>query len=49
MLLFTKLEVTHSFFKVSLQSSDNVEEVLAAYETQKNVIAQLQVIYNCNY
>lgn len=38
--------MTNSFFKVSLQSSDNVEEVLAAYETQKKVIQQLQSSLN---
>ena len=31
---------------MSLQSSDNVDEVLAAYETQKKVIQQLQSSLN---
>ena len=32
--------------QISLQSSDNVDEVLAAYETQKKVIQQLQSSLN---
>ena len=46
MQLFSKLEIINPFFQVSLQSSDNVEEVLAAYETQKKVIQQLQSSLN---